>query len=130
MMYRVPIKTIFKRAGIGAGAGYKAIRNFEKKISEFDRGFGGIPGDIYRASPLSLTYQQTVVPTKQLLKVSEKVFGSLGQPKTDKMKVATGLIEGAMTISGGTNDFIDRSLNSQTFNNLFRSPYVQSYLTS
>lgn len=129
-MYRVPIKTIFKRAGIGAAMGYKAIRNFEKKISEFDRGFGGIPGDIYRATPLSLTYQQTVVPTKQLLKVGEKVFSALGEPKIDRMKVATGLIEGGLAVSGGTNDFVERSIKSQTFNNLFRSPYVQSYLTS
>lgn len=130
MLYRVPLRTVFKRAGRLSGQGYKAIRSFEKKISEFDRGFAGIPGDIYRATPFAMTYNQTVVPAKQLLKAGEKVFTAVGEPKTDRMKLATGVIEGLGTISGGTNDFIDRTLQSQTFNNLFRSPYVQNYLTS
>ena len=129
-MFRVPLRTVFKRAGITSGKAYSKIRDFEKKISQFDKGFGGIPGDIYRASPLAMTYNQTIVPAKQLFKAGEKVFGALGEPKTNKEKFATGVIEGLLTVSGGTNDFIDRSLNSQTFNSLFRSPYVQNYLKS
>lgn len=126
----MPIKTIFRRAGITAGKAYSTIRGFEKKISEFDKGFGGLPGDVYRMTPLALTYQQTVVPTKKILQASEKVFGALGEPKTNKMKLASGLMEGALGISEGTNDFVERTLKSNQFNQLYRSPYIQNYLTS
>lgn len=129
-MFRVPLRTVFKRAGVTSGKVYSRIRDIEKKISQFDKGFGGIPGDIYRATPLALTYSQTVVPAKKLLQAGEKVFGALGEPKTDKSKLASGVIQGLMTVSGGTNDFIDRTLQSQTFDTLFKSPYVQNYLSS
>lgn len=129
-MFRVPLRTVFKRAGITSGRAYSLIRGFEKRANEFDKGFGGLPGDIYRASPLAMTYNQTIVPAKQLFKAGEKVFGALGEPKTNKEKLATGVIEGLLTISTGTNDFVERGLKSETFNNLFRSPYVQNYLKS
>lgn len=129
-MFRVPLRTVFKRAGITSGRAYSLIRGFEKRANEFDKGFGGLPGDIYRASPLAMTYNQTVVPAKQLFKAGEKVFGALGEPKTNKEKLATGVIEGLLTVSTGTNDFVERGLKSETFNNLFRSPYVQNYLKS
>lgn len=129
-MFRVPLRTVFKRAGITSGRAYSLIRGFEKRANEFDKGFGGLPGDIYRASPLAMTYNQTIVPAKQLFKAGEKVFGALGEPKTNKEKLATGVIEGLLTVSTGTNDFLERGLKSETFNNLFRSPYVQNYLKS
>lgn len=129
-MFRVPLRTVFKRAGITSGRAYSLIRGFEKRANEFDKGFGGLPGDIYRASPLAMTYNQTVVPAKRLLKAGEKVFGGLGEEKINKMNVVSGLLEGAFTISENTNDFVERTLKSNTFNNLFRSPYVQNYLKS
>lgn len=129
-MFRVPLKTVFKRAGITSGRAYSLIRGLERKANEFDKAFGGLPGDLYRASPLAMTYNQTIVPAKKLLKSGEKVFGGLGEEKINKRNVVEGLIETAHTISDGTNDFVDRTLHSQTFNSLFRSPYVQNYLNS
>ena len=131
MLYQIPIKQIFRRAGIASGKAYSLIRGFEKRVNEFDRGFGGLPGDIYRQTPLALTYAQTIQPAKRLLKAGEKVFGGLGEEeKINKRNVAEGLIETAHIISEGTNDFVERGLKSETFNNLFRSPYVQNYLNS
>jgi hypothetical protein len=116
------------KIGKAGGAGYSTIRKFEKKATEIDKGFGGVLGDLFRASPASLLYNQTVVPAKKALQITEKVFTGIGESK--RRPVAEGLIDLAMLSSGGTNDFIERSLNSNTFNTLFKSPYVQNYLNS
>lgn len=124
-------RNISYKIGSGGKFGYKTIRDIEKKAKKFDVGLGGIPGDIWRATPASMFYNQSVVPAKQALKITGEIFSELGkEEKPNKMKVAESLIDSANLISGGTNDFLDRAIKSDTFNNLFKSPYIQNYLMS
>lgn len=120
------IRNISYKMGQASGKGYSFIRNIEKKAKEIDVSLGGVPGDIFRMSPLNVAYQTQVVPIKQGLKLGEKLFKGIGENK--KLQVAESAIELYPIITGGSNDFIGRSIQSDTFNKLYRSPYIQNKL--
>ena len=121
-------RSLSYKIGRAGQTGYATIRTFERKAGEIDRGLGGVLGDIYRASPVSLFYNQTVVPAKKALQITGKVFTELGKEKSNRQKIAEGVLNTVDLVSGGTNDFLDRTVKSQPFLSLYHSPFIQNYL--